>query len=120
LQQDFLYIVHQCQYEADRGLKATNATDFGISMDKVVKRANYGKELLKTCTDAPPTGLGIADSVVLATPATTALKNYIALLIAAANEQNWVMSLVATVPCIQVSHPPFCAYGLFIGGSLTT
>jgi thiaminase len=89
-------------------------------MDRVVKRANFGKDLLKTCTTAPPTGLGIADSVVLATPATTALKDYIALLIAAANNQTWVISMAATIPCIQVGLPSSCVHRSFISGSLTT
>ena len=120
MQQDFLYIVKQCQYEADRGLKATNTKDFETSMDRVGKRASYGKDLLKTCTTAPPNGLGIQDSVVLATPATDALKRYITLLIDAANNQNWVMSLVAMIPCIQVGHLSFCARWLLISGSRIT
>ena len=73
-------------------------------MGRVGRRAGYGKDLLKTCTTAPPDGLGIQDSVVLATPATDALERYIAFLIDAANSQNWVMSLVAMIPCIQVGH----------------
>jgi thiaminase len=120
MQQDFLYIVHQCQYEADRGLKATTSVDFGTSMDRVVKRANFGKDLLATCTTAPPTGLGIKDSVVLATPATTALKDYIALLIAAANNQTWVISMAATIPCLQVSLPSSCVRRSFTSDSLIT
>ena len=120
MQQDFLYIVKQCQYEADRGLKATDTKNFETSMDRVAKRANYGKDLLKTCTTKPPDGLAIKDSVVLATPETDALKRYIALLIEAANNQNWVMSLVATIPCIQVGHLSSCVYGVSISCSLIT
>ena len=74
-----------------------------MSMDKVGKRAAYAKDLLKMCTTAPPTGLGIKDSDVIATHETKALVQYIDLLTSAANTQNWVMSMVATVPCIQVS-----------------
>ena len=105
IQQDFLYLVKQCQYEADRGLKTTTTKDFKESITRVKKSAGYGEGLFNTCTTVPPEGLGIKDSVVLETPATPALNNYIALLTKAANNQNWVMSLVAMIPCIQVCHP---------------
>ena len=120
MQQDFLYIVKQCQYEAERGLKAKNTSGFQESMHRVNKRTVYGETLLNTCTAAPPNGLGIADSVVLATPQTQALRDYITLLINAANNQNWIMSLVAMIPCIQVSFLSSCVHGLLINGSLIT
>jgi len=101
MRQDFLYIVKQCHYEADRGLKATDTWDFKESMSRVKKRAGYGEGLLETCTAEPPNGLGITDSDVLATSATEALNAYIALLVKAANNQSRVMSLVAMIPCIQ-------------------
>ncbi|KAF9785126.1 hypothetical protein BJ322DRAFT_1061478 [Thelephora terrestris] len=101
MRQDFLYILNLCHWEAERGLKALNQASFGISMKKVASRAGYSTDLLSTCTAASPYGLGISDSVVLATSATTALQNYIALLTTTASEENWVMCLVAMIPCIQ-------------------
>ena len=87
-------------------------------MDKVGKRAAYAKDLLKTCTSAPPTGLGIKDSDVISTHATKALTQYINLLVNAATTQNWVMSMVAMVPCVQVSPvPPRTHHPLIGAGS---
>ena len=103
MQQDFLYVAKLPTYEAHRGLKATNTKDFGISMDRVGKRAIYAKDILKVCTTAPPNGLGIEESTVFATPETGALQQYVALLLDAADKENWVMSAVAMIPCIQVS-----------------
>ena len=72
-------------------------------MDRVGKRAIYAKDILKVCTTAPPNGLGIEESTVFATPETGALQQYVALLLDAADKENWVMSAVAMIPCIQVS-----------------
>lgn len=103
MQQDFLYCVKLCQYEADHGLKATDGTDFGTSLDRVAKRGNYVKEILETCTITPPNGLGIKDYSVLTTPPTEALIRYIVLLQNAADAENWAVAMVAMIPCVQVS-----------------
>jgi thiaminase len=120
MQQDFLYITKLGIYEANRGLKATNTLDFETSMDRVGKRAKYAKDHLKMCTTAPPNGLGIEESTILATPETEALQQYVALLLDAADKENWVMSVVAMIPCIQVSPLSSYVHGLLISGSLTT
>ena len=88
-------------------------------MDKVGKRAAYAKDLLKTCTTAPPTGLGIKDSDVISTHATKALIQYIDLLTNAANTQNWVMSMVAMVPCVQVNPLTSRTYRPLISGGIS-
>ena len=88
-------------------------------MDKVGKRAAYAKDLLKTCTTAPPTGLGIRDFDVITTPKTKALTRYITLLVDAATMQNWVMSMVAMVPCVQVSPVPSCTRHPLISGGIS-
>jgi thiaminase len=120
MQQDFLYIANLGTYEAIRGLKATNRQDFETSMDRVGKRAKYAKDHLKMCTTAPPNGLGIEESTILATPETKALQQYVALLLDTAVKENWVMSVVAMIPCIQVSLLSSYVHGLLISGSLTT
>ena len=89
-------------------------------MGRVSRRTTYGGVFLDTCTAALPNGLGIPDSVVLATPETQALSDYITLLFSAAKNQNWVMSLVAMIPCIQVSLLQSCVHGLLINSSLIT
>lgn len=73
-------------------------------MDRVAKRADYAKETLKTCIAPQPEGLGLKDSVALSTKQSDALKRYIDFFISVANTQNWAMSLVAMIPCIQVCH----------------
>ncbi|KAF7794355.1 hypothetical protein EIP86_005489 [Pleurotus ostreatoroseus] len=101
LQQDFLYCVRLMNYEADRSSRAINSAEFDTSADRVADNAGYAKGGLVTCTAAPPEGLGIKDVNVLTAPPTKALTSYTDFQIQTATDRNWVLSLVAMVPCIQ-------------------
>ena len=89
-------------YETDRSSRAMNSADFDTSADRVADDASYAKGGLATCTITPPGGLGIKDVNVLTAPPTDALTSYTDFQIETAAEKNWVLSLVAMVPCIQV------------------
>ncbi|KAF9785128.1 hypothetical protein BJ322DRAFT_1108587 [Thelephora terrestris] len=101
MRQDFLYLVKQCQYEADRSLRAKNTTEFKTSMSRVKTRPDNALPVYDACIAKSPDGLGINEYVVLSTPATEALNKYIALLTEVTKDQNWVMVLVAMIPCVQ-------------------
>ena len=81
-------------------------------MQRVKDNSDYASDILQTCTDQPPNGLGIGDSIVLGTPETRALQEYTDYQISIANTTNWVLSLVAMIPCIQVCLLPFRVHGL--------
>jgi len=101
MRQDFLYCVKLMTYEADRSVKAQSSASFQVSTQRVKNNADYSNDILTTCTTAQPDGLGIAELTVLETRATLALLWYNQFQILVANETNWVVSLVAMVPCIQ-------------------
>ena len=73
-----------------------------------MKRANSAADLFKICTDPKPDGLGIQDSVVLGTNASPVLDEYTKFLNDVAKKENWVKSLVAMIPCVQVRSLLFC------------
>ena len=73
-----------------------------------MKRANSAADLFKVCTDPKPDGLGIQDSVVLGTSASPVLDEYTKFLNDVAKKENWVKSLVAMIPCVQVRSLLFC------------
>ena len=85
-----------------------NGKDFQLSRERVVKRANSAADLFKLCTDPKPDGLGIQDSVVLGTSASPVLDEYTKFLNDVAKKENWVKSLVAMIPCVQVRSLLFC------------
>lgn len=85
-----------------------NGKDFQLSRERVVKRANSAADLFKVCTDPKPDGLGIQDSVVLGTSASPVLDEYTKFLNDVAKKENWVKSLVAMIPCVQVRSLLFC------------
>ncbi|KAF9785119.1 hypothetical protein BJ322DRAFT_1020710 [Thelephora terrestris] len=101
MRQDFLYCVKLMTYEADRSIKALSSANFIATTQRVKDNADYSGEILKTCTDPPPTGLGIPELTVLQTRATLALLWYNQFQILCANTTNWAVSMAAMVPCIQ-------------------
>lgn len=89
-------------YEADRAGKAANSADFDTSTERVASDASYANEALAACTSAPPNGLSIKDSNALQARVTHALKTYTDFQVSTADTANWVLALVAMIPCIQV------------------
>lgn len=114
MQQDFLYCVKLMTYEAERSIKAQSSAEFATSTERVKTNADYSNVILATCTADPPVGLGIKDLEVLETRATLALMWYNQFQILCAQETDWVISLVAFVPCIQVRLLLLRPHGFFL------
>ena len=85
-------------------------------MKRVQKNTDYANAILSTCTSQLPGGLGIESSTVLGACESDALKSYTDFQISTASSADWVVSMVAMIPCIQVCFPPFFR----IHGSLTS
>lgn len=100
-QQDFFYCVQLIAYNADRAAKAPNPTIYG----KLTSTLNntltqWAPNALKTCTD--PDQLNIPDTAVFAANREEATEKYSKFISDTAEDQNWVVSLLAQVPGIQV------------------
>ena len=106
-------------YEAERSVKAQSSADFSVSTERVKGNADYSNDILKTCTASPPSGLGIPELTVLETRATLALSWYNQFQILVANNTNWVISLVAMIPCIQVCLLLSCARGFLTSSGIS-
>jgi len=99
--QDYIYCARSISYQVDRALKTTKGTDFDTTADKAKNYCDYAKGALHLCIDAADKGLGINDAVVLrATPADV-LDEYTEFQASTAEKHDWVMGLVAMIPCIQ-------------------
>ncbi|KAG1823409.1 uncharacterized protein BJ212DRAFT_677879 [Suillus subaureus] len=98
--QDFFYCVQLIAYNADRAAKAPNPTIYG----KLTKTLNntltqWAPNALQTCTDADK--LNIPDTVVFAAKREEATERYTKFISDTAEDENWVVSLLAQVPGIQ-------------------
>lgn len=98
--QDFFYCVQLIAYNADRAAKAPNPTIYG----KLTSTLNntltqWAPNALKTCTD--PDQLNIPDTAVFAANREEATEKYSKFISDTAEDQNWVVSLLAQVPGIQ-------------------
>ncbi|KAG1862774.1 hypothetical protein DFJ58DRAFT_656654 [Suillus subalutaceus] len=99
--QDFFYCVQLIAYNADRAAKAPNPTIYG----KLTRTLNntltqWAPNALQTCTDADK--LNIPDTVVFAAKREKATERYTKFISDTAEDENWVVSLLAQVPGIQV------------------
>jgi thiaminase len=101
-------------YEAYRALNALSLKELSTSKDRLLRAAGYADGIFNTCTKK----LGISDSTVLKTKATEALNSYMEFQINTARDNDWVLSMVALVPCLQVCLLLFCILGLLIRGGI--
>ena len=115
-QQDFLYCKKLLEYETARKSKALSQAEIEVSEKRIQSTTDYAHVILNTCTNQPPSGLGIKSSTVLGARESGALKSYTDFQISTASSADWVVSMVAMIPCIQVRLMPFC----HIRGSLTS
>lgn len=88
-------------YNADRAAKAPNPTIY----ERLTKTLNntltqWAPNALKTCTDADK--LNIPDTVVFGAKREEATEKYTKFISDTAEDENWVVSLLAQVPGIQV------------------
>jgi thiaminase len=88
-------------YHTERSLKAPDQTEYKNLTGKISSNATYSVSLLETCTGK----LGLKDTTVLHTPPAKATTDYKNFVVEVAEKYDWVVSLVAMVPCIQVSTP---------------
>jgi thiaminase len=88
-------------YDTERSLKAPNQTEYKGLTDKIADDAHYSNGMLETCTGP----LELNGTKVLQTPLEKAIEDYAKFAVGAADTYDWVVSLVAMIPCIQVSSP---------------
>jgi thiaminase len=98
--QDFFYCVQLIAYNADRAAKAPNPTIYG----KLTRTLNdtltqWAPNALQSCTD--PDKLNIPDTVVFAAKREEATERYTKFISDIAEDENWVVSLLAQVAGIQ-------------------
>jgi thiaminase len=100
-QQDFFYCVQLIAYNADRAAKAPNPTVYA-ELTKTLNDtlSQWAPHALKVCTDADK--LNIPDTVVFAAKRDEATEMYTKFIADVAEDENWVVSLLAQVPGIQV------------------
>jgi thiaminase len=88
-------------YHTQRTIKTNNQADYTDLIGKLTRNANYCLTFLKNCID----NLGLTGDTVISTPVDQATKEYIAFAVDIAEKYGWAVSLVALIPCIQVSTP---------------
>lgn len=118
-QQDYLYCKKLPEYEKARRCQTSDPVEIKESEERIKKASGYADVILKTCTDQPTCGLGIERSTVEGAMESSALKSYTGFQISTAESTDWVLSLVAMIPCIQVCLQPFChIHGLLTYGGV--
>lgn len=100
-------------YNADRAAKAPNPTVYA-ELTKTLNNtlSHWAPHALKVCTDADK--LNIPDSVVFAAKREEATEKYTKFISDVAEDENWVVSLLAQVPGIQVRVEQSCANSIFL------
>ncbi|KAG1753565.1 uncharacterized protein EDB91DRAFT_404421 [Suillus paluster] len=102
--QDFFYCVQLIAYNADRAAKAPNPTEYAKLTETLNNTlTQWAPNALKTCTDADQ--LNIPDTAVFAARREEATEKYTKFISDTAEDENWVVSLLAQVPGIQVRMP---------------
>ncbi|KAI0277845.1 hypothetical protein BC826DRAFT_927533 [Russula brevipes] len=101
--QDFFYCRALMLYDTERSVKATDQATYVSLAGKIESHAKYAPETLKYCTDKDK--LNIPEATVFGTKLAEAVTKYIEFLQETAEnkDNDWVVSYVATIPCIQVS-----------------
>lgn len=100
-QQDFFYCVQLIAYNANRAAKAPSPTVYA-DLTKTLKDtlSHWAPHALKVCTDANK--LNIPDTVVFAAKREQATERYTKFIADVAEDESYVVSLLAQVPGIQV------------------
>jgi hypothetical protein len=113
VQQDFFYCVQLIAYNADRAAKAPNPKVYA-ELTKTLNNtlSQWAPNALKVCTDADK--LNIPDTVVFAAKREAATEMYTKFIADVAEDENWVVSLLAQVPGIQVCGGKSCASAVFL------
>jgi hypothetical protein len=88
-------------YDTERSIKATDQATYISLAGKIESHAKYAPDSLKYCTDKDK--LNIPEATVFETKLAEAVTKYVEFLQETAENNDWVVSYVATVPCIQVS-----------------
>ncbi|OJA11764.1 hypothetical protein AZE42_06330 [Rhizopogon vesiculosus] len=98
--QDFFYCVQVVAYNADRAAKAPNPKVYA-DLTKALSStlSHVAPSILKVCTDADK--LNIPDTVVFAAKREEATERYSKFIGDIAEDENWVVSLLAQVPGYQ-------------------
>lgn len=99
VQQDYLYAISGITFQSKRLPNAISAKGIDSSLSTISAFCGYSKDVLTRCLAIPDTEEG---QIIKAEP-TDVLKKYIENQLAAAGDNDWVMSLVAIIPCIVVS-----------------
>jgi thiaminase len=86
-------------YDTERSTKAPNEATYETLNRRISSNAAYSLEILKTCIHS----LGISESNVLQATRDEATRKYIDFIVDIAERYDWVVALLAIVPCIQVS-----------------
>ncbi|KAJ8586784.1 hypothetical protein M405DRAFT_340471 [Rhizopogon salebrosus TDB-379] len=98
--QDFFYCVQLIAYNADRAAKAPNPKVYAELTNTLNNTlSQWAPNALKVCTDANK--LNIPDTVVFAAKREAATEMYTKFIADVAEDENWVVSLLAQVPGIQ-------------------
>lgn len=84
-------------------MNSTTTEEFDETAVKASHYCTYAQGALHLCVDPIDKGLGMNDTTVLQTEAAPVTDEYTKFQFETAREYNWVMGLVAMIPCIQVS-----------------
>ncbi|KAI0297736.1 hypothetical protein BC826DRAFT_1001042 [Russula brevipes] len=95
--QDFLYLARVMLYDTERSTGAPDEATYEALNRRIGSNAAYSLAILKTCIHS----LGISESNVLHAKREDATKKYIDFIVDIAERYDWVVSLLAIVPCIQ-------------------
>ncbi|EMD35319.1 hypothetical protein CERSUDRAFT_116124 [Gelatoporia subvermispora B] len=96
--QDYKYCVQLLRYDAERMSKTKEEKRLLEMADRISGDLSYVQIVKQTCTDT----LGIKEDVVNAVNPEAASTKYSELEFEAAETQDWIISLVALIPCFQV------------------
>ncbi|EPT02124.1 hypothetical protein FOMPIDRAFT_99461 [Fomitopsis schrenkii] len=96
--QDYLYSISEIKALSERLHKATSAQDININLDAIVESCKYSKDVLRRCLDSR--GLAIQEKQLVNARPTDDLKKYIQDQLDAAKNNEWVIGLVAIIPCV--------------------
>jgi thiaminase len=91
-------------FDTERSLKAPDVKTYEALTQKIESHTRYARKLLGVCTQE----LQIPERRVLQATREWATTQYTEFTIDVAERFDWVVSLVAVIPCIQVSTSTAC------------
>ncbi|KZT70044.1 hypothetical protein DAEQUDRAFT_726042 [Daedalea quercina L-15889] len=99
--QDYIYCARGIFYQTQRAMSSTSTEEFDETADKASRYCTYAQGALHLCVYPVDQGLGMNDTSVLQTKAAPVTDSYTKFQFETARDYNWVMGLVAMIPCIQ-------------------